>query len=173
MEKENNEFEISKQARKRLKDKKWLKKALASGKTPQEILEFSEDTMNKYYEAACRLFENKRYNDAANAFLFLVTMNSYHYDYWLGLGAAVQRCGDYEAAIDAYEMAAVCQLENPAPYFHLAKCLFAMHDRESALQAIDLALEYSEGRNEFADIHKQALAARALLLTDQGKIEDA
>ena len=48
MEKEPNEFEISKQARKKLKDKKWLKKALASGKTPQEILEFSENTMNKY-----------------------------------------------------------------------------------------------------------------------------
>lgn len=169
MKNEEGGFEISKQGRKRLKDKKWLKKALAAGKTPQEILGFSEETMNKFYEAACRLFEVKRYEDAANAFLFLVTMNSYHYDYWIGLGAAVQRCGDYEAAIDAYEMAAVCQLENPAPYFHLAKCLFAMHDRESALQAVDLALEYSEGRSEFSDIHQQALAAKALLLKDQTK----
>jgi len=169
MESDNGlgEFEISKEARKKLKNKKWLKKALSEGMTPQEILEFSDETMNKFYVAACKLFENKRYMDAANAFLFLVTLNSYHYDYWLGLGAATQRCGDYEAAIDAYEMAAICHLESPEPYFHLAKCLFAMHDRDSALQAIDLAIEYSDGRDEYFDVHKQALAAKALLLKEK------
>lgn len=161
------EFSISKKIRKKLKNKKWLKKALGQGITPQEILEFSEETMNKFYAAACKLYESKRYTDAANAFLFLVTLNSYHYDYWLGLGAATQRCGDYEAAIDAYEMAAICHLESPEPYFHLAKCLFAMHDRDSALQAINLAIEYSENRNEYFDIHNQALAAKALLMKEK------
>ncbi len=169
MDKDNDvgEFSISKNVRKKLKNKKSLKKALSEGVTPQEILEFSEETMNKFYGAACKLFENKRYSDAANAFLFLVTLNSYHYDYWLGLGAATQRCGDYEAAIDAYEMAAICHLESPEPYFHLAKCLFAMHDRDSALQAIDLAIEYSEGRSDYIEVHKQALAAKALLLKEK------
>lgn len=167
MEDDIGEFEISPQMRKKLKNKKWLKKALGEGRTPQEILGYTDETMNKFYAAACKLFENKRYADAANAFLFLVSLNSYHYDYWLGLGAATQRCGDYEGAIDAYEMAAICHLESPEPYFHLAKCLFAMHDRDSALQAIDLALEYSEGRSEYDEVHNQALAAKALLLKEQ------
>ncbi len=160
------EFDISPQIRKKLNDKKWLKKQFAAGKNAQQILGFSDDTMEKFYRAAYRLFENKRYLDAANAFLFLVTLNPYHYDYWLGLGAATQRCENYEGAVDAYEMAAICQLENPIPYFHLAKCLFAMHDRESALQAIDLALEYSEGLAEYEDIYQQAKAAKALLMKE-------
>lgn len=167
MDEDIGEFNISPEIRKKIKDKVWLKKELAAGKSAQEILGFSDVTMDKFYSAAYTLFQNKKYTDAANAFLFLVTLNPYHYDYWLGLGAATQWCGDYEAAIDAYEMAAICQIDNPVPYFHLAKCLFAMHDRESALQAIELALEYSEGRENFEDVHRQALAAKALLIKEQ------
>ena len=167
MEESIGEFEISPKIRRKLKDKKWLKQQLAAGHTAQEILGFADESMNKFYHAAYQLFENQRYTDAANAFLFLVTLNPYHYDYWVGLGASTQRCGDYEAAIDSYEMAAICQIENPVPYFHLAKCLFAMHDRESALQAIELALEYSEGKSEFDDVYQHALAAKGLLLKEQ------
>jgi type III secretion system low calcium response chaperone LcrH/SycD len=162
------EFEISPEIRKKIRDRHWVKEQLAEGISAQELLGFSDTTMGKFYSAAYRLFEGKRYVDAANAFLFLVTLNPYHYDYWLGLGAATQRCGNYEAAIDAYEMAAICHVDNPIPYFHLAKCLFAMHDRESALQAIELAIEYAEGSSEYDEVYRQALAAKALLLKEQG-----
>ncbi|MBA3957976.1 MAG: SycD/LcrH family type III secretion system chaperone [Parachlamydiaceae bacterium] len=161
------EFQIASSVRERLEDKQWIKQQLVAGKTGQEILEFSDPTMDKFYTAACRLFDQKQYVEAGDSFLFLVTLNPYHYDYWLGLGAATQWLGDYEAAIDAYEMAAICQLENPIPYFHLAKCLFAMHDRESALQAIELALEYSEDRTTFEELHRQAVAAKAMLLKEE------
>src|SRR5262249_33164463 len=137
------EFKVSKKVREKLKNKKLLKKELAKGKSAQEIMGFSDETMAKFYGAAYKLFENRRYLDAANAFLFLVTLNPYNHDYWLGLGMATQLSHDYESAIDAYEMAAVCKVDSPVPYFYLAKCLFAMHDRESALQALDLAIEYA------------------------------
>ena len=161
---ELDEFKLSKKAKEKLKNKELLKKELASGKTPQEILGFKDETMAKFYQAAYRLFEHQHYIDAANAFLFLVTLNTHNHDYWLGLGMSTQLCGNYEAAIDAYEMAAVTDVESPVPYFYLAKCLFAMHDRESALQALDLALEYAEGKNQYSDLSRQAKAAKALLL---------
>lgn len=120
--------------------------------------------MAKFYGAAYRLFEHQKYTDAANAFLFLATLNPYHHEYWVGLGMATQMNGDYEAAVDAYEMAAICKIDSPVPYFYLAKCLFAMHDRESALQALDLAIEYSNDLPEYAELQIQASKARALLL---------
>lgn len=159
-----NEFKLSKKAQEKLKDKELLKRELARGKTPQEILGFKEETMAKFYRAAYRLFEHKKYIDAANAFLFLVTLNTHNHDYWLGLGMSTQLCGEYEAAIDAYEMAAVTDVDSPVPYFYLAKCLFAIHDRESALQALDLALEYAEDKEQYHDLVQQARAAKALLL---------
>ena len=70
---------------------------------------------------------------------------------------------EYEAAIDAYEMAAVCEIENPVPYFYLAKCLFAVHERESTMMALDLAIEYAGDQDEFANLKKKAKAAKKLL----------
>ena len=148
----------------KLKDKNLLKKELSEGKTAQEILEFSDTTMAKFYWAAYQLFEHKRHADAANAFLFLATLNPHNHDYWLGLGMASQMCHDYEAAIDAYELAAMCDIASPVPYFYLAKCLFAIHDRESALQALDLAIETASDAEEYAELKRQAQEAKRILL---------
>ena len=164
MNEDIGEFKLSKKVKEKLKNKALLKKELASGKTAQEIMGFSEETMAKFYGAAYRLFENRHFTDAANAFLFLVTLNPYHHEYWVGLGMSSQMNGDYEAAVDAYEMAAICKIDSPVPYFYLAKCLFAMHDRESALQALNLAIEYSGDNPEYADLKQQAIQARTLLL---------
>jgi type III secretion system low calcium response chaperone LcrH/SycD len=157
------EFRISKRVRQKLKDRHLLKKELAAGKSAQEIMGFTDESLAKFYGAAYHLFENRHYADAANAFLFLVTLNPYNHDYWLGLGMATQMTGDFEAAIDSYEMAAVCEVENPVPYFYLAKCLFAMHDRESALQALNLAIEQAGDNPEYDDLKQQAQKARSLL----------
>lgn len=161
---ESEPFKLSKKAKERLKDKPLLKKLLASGKSAQEILEFSDETMLQFYQAAYQFLEHKRHIDAANAFLFLVTLNPYKHDYWIGLGMASQFCHDYESAIDAYEMAAVCKIDDPTPYFYLAKCLFAIHDRKSALQALDLAIDYAGDQDEYLELIQQAKEAKKILL---------
>ncbi len=164
MTEELEDFKIPKKIRDKLQDKVWLKKQFAEGKTAQEILGFSDQAMGKFYRAAYHLFEHKRYQDAANAFLFLVTLNAFNHDYWLGLGMATQMSGDFESAVDAYEMAAITDVHNPIPYFYLAKCLFAMHDRDSALEALNLAMEYAGDQEEYSTLKKEARAAKSLLL---------
>ncbi len=166
MDDELDQFQISEEVKEKLKDKKFLKKEFAKGKSAQHIMGFSDEAMSKFYEAGYELFRASKFMDAANAFLFLVTLNPYNHDYWLGLGMATQMYGDYEAAVDAYEMAAVCQLESPVPYFYLAKCLFAMHERESALEALNLAIDYSAERTEYEELKQNAIEARDLLLKD-------
>ena len=161
------EFRLSASVKIKLKNKIFLERELSEGKTVQEILEFSSETMAKFYRAAYFLFEQKHYEDASNAFLFLATLNPYHHDYWLGLGMSTQLCHEYEAAIDAYELAALCDMSSPVPYFYLAKCLFAIHDRESALQALDLAIETAADLEEFAELKQQAMLAKIVLLKYQ------
>lgn len=156
-------FNLTSRAKAKLADTERLKKEIAAGKSAQEILEFSDEAMAKFYGAAYQLFQYKKYPDAANAFLFLVTLNPYNFDYWLGLGMATQMCNEFDAAIDAYEMAAICKVDSPVPYFYLAKCFFAIHDRDNALTSLDLALEYSEENEEYADLRNQALAAKKIL----------
>lgn len=156
-------FKISKTVKKKLRDKRWLKKELAKGKTAQEIMGLSNEAMAKFYESAYHLFEKERYVDAASAFVFLVTLNPKNHEYWMGLGMATQMCGQYEEAIDAYEMSAYYHLDSPVPYFYLAKCFFVVNERESALIALDLAVEYAADQVEFVDLKKQAIIARKLL----------
>lgn len=160
-----SEFRLSEKAKQKLKNKRLLKKELAEGKSAQEIMGFSNETMSKFYRAAYQLFEHKRYPDAANAFLFLATLNPYNHDYWLGFGMSMQLCHDYEAAIDAYELAAIADIASPIPYFYLAKCLFAIHDRESALEALDLAIETADELDEYAELKQQAKKAKEILLS--------
>jgi type III secretion system low calcium response chaperone LcrH/SycD len=158
------EYRLSRTVVTKLKNQDLVKQELEKGNTAQEILGFSDETMAKFYLAAYTLFEHKRYEDASNAFLFLASLNLHNYEYWLGLGMATQMCHQYEAAIDAYELAALCDIASPVPYFYLAKCLFAIHDRESALQALELAIETAEDHEEFAQLKEQAIAARDTLL---------
>lgn len=167
MEEDIGDFKISKRLREKLKDKKLMKKEFAQGKTAQEIMGFSDEAMAKFYGAAHRLFDHRRYEDAGNAFLFLVTLNPFVHDYWLGLGMCAQMTGDHDSAVDAYEMAAICQLDSPVPYFYLAKTLFAMHERESALQALALAIEYAGDQPQFYELRQQAIAAQSLLFKDK------
>lgn len=157
-------FQLSKEIKEKLKDKQVLEKELAAGQSPQEILNLSEEEMAKCYRAAYLLFEEKHYEEAADAFFFLATLNSDRSDYWLGLGMSTQLQHDYEAAIDAYELAALCDLSSPVPYFYLAKCLFAIHDRESALQALNLAIETAGDSSEFSDLKIKAEEAKKMLL---------
>jgi type III secretion system low calcium response chaperone LcrH/SycD len=147
----------------KLSDEKWLKSELAKGKTAQDILKLSDKEMDEYYNAACLFFEKEKYADAANTYHFLVTMNPSVHEYWLGLAMSTQMCGDYEGALDAYEMAALNEIDSPIPYFYLAKCLFALHDSENALMALDLAIELSADNKEFEDLRRQAIKAKEFL----------
>lgn len=155
---------LSKATVKKLSNKKIILDALKTGQSGQSLFEFTDEEMGKLYLAAHHLLEESNAEAAVDSFMFLVTLNPIHSEYWMGFGAALQLIHDYEAAVDAYEIAAIYNLEHPLPYIYLAKCLFAMHDRVSALQALDLAITYSEDIEEFADFKKEAETAKEHLL---------
>jgi len=159
-----NEFYLSNEVKEKLKDTRLLTQELESDKSVQEIIGFTDLTMAKFYKTAYFLFKDKNYKDAANAFLFLANLNPQHAGYWIGLGMATQMCHDYETAIDAYELAACIEISNPVPYFYLAKCLFAIHERENSLEALNLAIEIADDQEEFQELKEQAEAAKQLLL---------
>lgn len=158
-----DEFMLSKQVQAKLKRKGYLLRELSKGKSVEQIIEIPAILMQKLYRAACHLFETHQYEKASDGFLFLISLNTYEHNYWIGLGMSTQMRGDFESAIDAYEMAAIYQAENPVPYFYLAKCLFAMHERQSAFLALDMAIQYAGEISEYQDLKNRALEAQAQL----------
>ena len=157
------QFSINPQVLQKMRDKTFLKEAFASKEKLKGLLGFSSETMALMYQSAHHFFTEHQYEEAAEAFLFLATLDPDNFDYWLGLGMSVQMRGDYEAGIDAYEMAAFIEVENPISYFYLSKCFFAMHDRENAKQALEMAIDYAGDSSQYADLKHQAHAALQLI----------
>lgn len=142
-------------------------KALSTGKEVAEVLQVSPETISVMYRHALTLFKEEKYQDALDAFLLLNFLDQNNHDIWLGLGMSLQMRKRYESAIIAYELAAIHDPESPVPYFYLAKCLFAIHEHETALDAIELAIGLSEDKNEFFELNKQARSAKESLLRRQ------
>ncbi len=166
-------FHLNNRTRLLLKDRNLVKEALKTGKSPQAILEFSSGEMALLYKCARQLFTEGKYSDATDAFLFLSTLNDTCQEYWLGLGMSLQMEKHYEAAVDAYEIAATCDIESPIAYFYLAKCLFALNDRESAMEALAIAIEYAGDQEEFQELKHQAESALDILIEDEGDAPDS
>jgi type III secretion system low calcium response chaperone LcrH/SycD len=151
-----DEFQIPQEALERMNDPVVIKKYLDE-KTPfQEILGFSDETMEKFYTVARRLFEKQEYEKAAEAFMFLTTLNPFAHHYWLGLGMAEQLCGEHHGALMAYGMAMMTDKNDPLPHYHSAACYKLIHDPNNAAISLELALKHSEGRKEFKTLREQA-----------------
>lgn len=157
------QFSIDPQILEKMRDAQFLNDAFASGQKLSDLLGFSPETMALMYKSAHHFFTEHQYEQALQSFLFLATLDPDNFDYWLGLGMSAQMTGDYEAGIDAYEMAAFIEVENPVSYFYLSKCFFSMHDHENAKQALEMAIEYAEDSQQYADLKQQAHAALLLI----------
>lgn len=151
---------LSKEIVNKLADKEKVLANLRSHRGGQALFEYSDELMETFYKKAHHMLEEGKVNESIDSFVFLVTLNATHSEYWMGLGAALQMGHDYEAAIDAYEIAAIYNIEHPLPYLYLAKCLFAIHDRKSALQSLELAIAYAGDEEEYASIRIEAENAR-------------
>ena len=125
------------------------------------------DTMEKFYQGAYNLFHQQEYRKAADAFVFLTTLNPYVHNYWLGLGMAEQLEGGYQEALLAYAMAILSDGSNPVTHYHSATCYRALNDKQSALQSLEMAIRCSGDKAEHLNLKEQALLAKAAM--ERGK----
>ncbi len=153
------EYRIPKEAIERLKDPEVIQKQIKEGKTFQEIIGYSAEVMEKFYSIARALFERQEYDKAADAFVFLTTLNPYVHNYWLGLGMSEQLNGGYEGALLAYAMAILTNPENPAAHYQSASCYRSMSDTKNAILSFELAARCCGDREEYALLKDQAVAA--------------
>ena len=123
----------------RLQKPEQFRDAIHDGKSLQEMIGYSDELMQKLYESALEVFNEKRYREAADGFLFLTTLNPYVYAYWLGLGMSEQLLEEYEQAILAYECASSCETQNPAPHYYLAACHLLLNEKEEARLHLEAA----------------------------------
>lgn len=163
------EFKIPQEHLDKLNDPEVLRRYVEEGKTFQEILEFDDDAMHRFYRIARGLLESHRNQDAADAFLFLTTLNPFVASYWIGLGMCEQLQEEYKRALVAYAMATVSDRSNPTPLYYAAACHHALDDLDRALVSLDQAIQDAGDIAEYASVKDRALAAQRVLLAKRRK----
>lgn len=135
-----NDFEFPEDALERLEDDEFVQKQLAEGKTYQEILGYSDEEMEKFYQVAVALFQKEKYEKAADAFVFLTTLNPRVYVYWMGLGMCEQVREEYENALIAYEVAIETIPDDPSAYYYAGICHLRLEERLLARENLKEAI---------------------------------
>lgn len=123
---EINDFLISSEYFSRAFDEDFIEEANNNNQgVMQAALAVSDEVLERYYQAAAYLLEQRRWEDARDAFKFLTFLNPTVYNFWVGLGCAEQSMGHYDAAIVSYEMAKLTNPENPVPFANSYQCAIA------------------------------------------------
>lgn len=122
----------------------------------QNVFGVSDQVLDTYYQTSWRLLEEKRFEEASDAFFFLVHLNPFYHSFWLGLGIAEQAKENYGDAAFAYLMAQATQKEDPIPYMNSARCFLALGEKEVAKENVEQALEYCGSDPKFSDLKIEA-----------------
>ena len=166
------DFIIDEEAIARISDEEVLLNHLEEGKPLQELFGFTNEVTAEFYEAAKNILEQKRFEDAINAFVFLTTINPYMSDFWVGLGMAHQQNNQHDEALFSYSVAFNLDGRQIFPYVLAAQCCMEVKDFERALEVVDSAVLYAEVHNDeqgSRQLKEDAVAAREYVRQQQRK----
>lgn len=113
----------------------------AQGACWKDLLGLTDKTMSRLYEGAKSLFDRGSIPEAEAAFYFLTTVDVSQYAFWLGLGHAAFRLGNFNQSINAYETAVLCEAHSVWPHIYIANCFESMNNYDESLNALELALQ--------------------------------
>jgi len=141
-----------------------LARAILLGETSYRALcGISPEEMESAYAAAYTLFRSGKYDDAERIFQFLALFDGTQPKYWLGLGGCREARKDYGSAADAYLIPLVVGTPEPQAAFRAAVCCEAAGEREKAVEALEIAIEWAAADPGSAVVKAQAESMLARL----------
>lgn len=164
------EFRLSEEAEARLNDRDALAAHAQAGGTLKELAGFSEESMQRLYRGAHSIFHQERFADAADAFVFLVTLDPYRHNYWLGLGMSEQALGHFDEALAAYSMAVLTDFKVPTAHFYAGKCYYALNEIPRAGACFDLAIAFSLENPKYDKVKRLAQDSKEFMAKAHPKI---
>ncbi len=119
----------------------------------RNALDDNEDSWQLWLELGQILMRKQDFDEAAKAFLTATNLEPEEFWPWLYLGHAQRNLGDYEAAIDATEIALNVEIgekELNLAYYYLACYCALLGRKEEAMDYLKTSLERDESLREWA-----------------------
>jgi tetratricopeptide (TPR) repeat protein len=130
-EKEEISQEITLINQKLATDQLSLKNFIKGEFSLQHLLEVSDTLMEKIYQRAVYLQKRNHPMESAALFKFLILLNPFCADYWLGVGFSALNLHELEDAKQYFDTAISIDPKNPKVYYFAAICAKLQQDHDS------------------------------------------
>ena len=130
----------------------------------QSLFEYSGQMMSEVYELGIRLRQEKKLEESASIFIFLVTLNPYICSFWQGLGKVSHELQRFEEALNAYFISINCDPYQIGSYRDAVRCCLDNKNYEEAITVLDhglKAIEIAEEEESLKDFSQNILVMRA------------
>ncbi|MCB1136741.1 MAG: hypothetical protein KDK78_10770, partial [Chlamydiia bacterium] len=111
---------------------------MQNGQTMQDILGFKDEVLMEFYEIASDFFDEERYEDALNAFVFLSSVNSYIPEFWIAMGMTQERLMKFNEAFQSYSMAAMVSGPEILAYQMAVECADKIDTPQRVSEILDI-----------------------------------
>jgi type III secretion system low calcium response chaperone LcrH/SycD len=138
-----------------LKDTEYI---MFKGGCLADLRNITSDELDAVYALAYTEYGQQHYEKAEKLFLFLCLYDHRQEKHWMGLGACRQQLGSLKPAAQAYLMAGVLQVDDPAPPLQMGECLLSLDDLDEAERVLKLALHTASQDPRHAKVKARAEA---------------
>lgn len=140
---------------------------IVEGVTLQELAHVDDTSMGVLYQAAKRIFEQKRFDDAADIFSFLMGLNRNTFAFCIGLANAEYQRKAYKEALSLYSYMCKAWPNNPVCYLSASHCHKALNEPDQAIAVLENARTAIAGH---PDLQKwRSIFSEELMAIKQGQ----
>jgi tetratricopeptide (TPR) repeat protein len=164
-------FSVWEQARKELEkqlnDPHFSFQEIDETRPLQELLQIPWAFMNRAYQTANTLLQEKRYREAESIYIFLCFLHPRVFEYWFCSAACKQELGMLEEALDTYAFSLLWEPTNPLVFFQMASCYYQGKEKDGCLKALEMCLQYGQGDENYRTILKDAEQIKQVLAVEK------
>lgn len=129
---------------------------LSAGGTLKTVVNLSDQELEAVYAVAYNNFNARKFEEAADLFRFLCLYDHTEPRWAYGLGVVEQQRKNYDAAVNAYALATVLDVDDPRPQAQAGYCLMAKEAWPEAVSALEGAVMAAGSDPRHAGVREQA-----------------
>ena len=128
-----------------------------------ESLHIPHEIVRTIENEGIKLYQQQQFTEAQSYFQLLAALEPHVHKYWMQLGQVQTKLGLYDAAANAYSVAAISAPDDPLSLLCLAFCFAKLHNFEEAKRALDSAIIRCGNCAMYSEIKAEALTFYEIL----------
>ncbi len=130
--------------------------SIEQGKPLKDTFNITDEMMDEFIDICENLIDEKKFEDAAAAYLFLSMLDPLYSDFYVGRARALQELERYDEALELYSMAMLYDADDPFPHLYSAQCYLSKNDYKWAKHCTAVALMLIEDDQKYNELKEKA-----------------